>query len=143
MADYLRAALVQDGLSEAEARSRFWMVDKDGLLHTGRTDLAPEQRVYAQPAERVASWPRTSHGAIGLADVIGRTAATVLIGLSTVAGAFTCGHCPPPAYSQVFGSAHATCAATSNSSPVAIAPIPATLPMARIVQNLTPGVERA
>ena len=35
VADYLRAALVQDGLSEAEARGRFWMVDKDGLLHAG------------------------------------------------------------------------------------------------------------
>ncbi len=89
VADYLRSALVQDGLSEAEARSRFWMVDKDGLLHTGRTGLTPEQRVYAQPADRVADWPRTSAGKIGLADVIGRVEATVLIGLSTVAGAFT------------------------------------------------------
>src|SRR6516164_1986539 len=34
VADYLRAALVQDGLSGIDARSRFWMVDKDGLLHT-------------------------------------------------------------------------------------------------------------
>src|SRR5262249_54002979 len=63
-------------------------VDRDGLLHTGRTDLTPEQRVYAQPAERVADWPRTFHGTIGLADVIGRIEATVLIGLSTVGGAF-------------------------------------------------------
>jgi malate dehydrogenase (oxaloacetate-decarboxylating) len=89
VADYLRAALVQDGLSEAEARSRFWLVDKDGLLHTGRKDLTPEQRVYAQPADRVADWPRTFHGTIGLADVIGRIDATILIGLSTVHGAFT------------------------------------------------------
>jgi malate dehydrogenase (oxaloacetate-decarboxylating) len=89
VADYLQAALVQDGLPEAEARGRFWLVDKDGLLHTGRTDLTPEQRVYAQPEDRVAGWPRTFHGSIGLADVIGRVEATVLIGLSTVGGAFT------------------------------------------------------
>jgi len=89
VADYLRAAMVQDGLSEPEARGRFWLIDKDGLLHSGRTDLAPEQRVYAQRPERVASWPRTSRGAIGLADVIGQIEATVLIGLSTVGGAFT------------------------------------------------------
>jgi malate dehydrogenase (oxaloacetate-decarboxylating) len=89
VADYLRAAMVEDGLSEAEARSRFWMVDKDGLLHTGRTDLSAEQRVYAQPEERVAEFPRTSRGAIGLADVIGRVDAGVLIGLSTVGGAFS------------------------------------------------------
>ncbi len=89
VADYLRAALVQDGLSETEARSRFWLVDKDGLLHSGRTDLTAEQQVYAQPTARVANWPRTSHGTIGLADVIGQIEATVLIGLSTVGGAFT------------------------------------------------------
>lgn len=89
VADYLRAALVQDGLSEAEARGRFWLVDRDGLLHTGRTDLTPEQRVYAQPVERVADWPRTTQGGIGLADVIGKVEATILIGLSTVGGAFT------------------------------------------------------
>jgi malate dehydrogenase (oxaloacetate-decarboxylating) len=89
VADYLRAAMVEEGLSETEARSRFWMVDKDGLLHTGRTDLTPEQRVYAQPAERVTAFPRTLHGAIGLADVIGRVEAGILIGLSTVGGAFT------------------------------------------------------
>src|SRR6516165_3146524 len=69
VADYLRAALVQDGLSEVEARGRFWLVDKGGLLHTGRADLAPEQRVYAQTPERVANWPRTFYGSIGLADV--------------------------------------------------------------------------
>jgi malate dehydrogenase (oxaloacetate-decarboxylating) len=96
VADYLRAALVQDGLSEAEARGRFWLMNREGLLHTGRTDLTPEQRVYAQPAERVADWPRTSRAvvgspdpAIGLADIIGRVEATILIGLSTVGGAFT------------------------------------------------------
>jgi len=89
VADYLRAALVQDGLSEADARARFWLVDKDGLLHMDRTDLTPEQRIYAQPADRVAGWPRTAHGSLGLADVIGRIEATVLIGLSTVSGAFT------------------------------------------------------
>jgi malate dehydrogenase (oxaloacetate-decarboxylating) len=89
VADFLRMALVQDGLSEAEARGRFWLVDMNGLLHTGRPDLTPEQRVYAQPAQRVAGWPRTSHGTTGLADVIGRTEATILIGLSTVGGAFT------------------------------------------------------
>src|SRR4029079_16156078 len=81
--------MVQDGLSEPEARGRFWMVDKDGLLQSGRTDLAPEQRVYAKTAARVANWPRTSRGTIGLADVIGQIEATILIGLSTVGGAFT------------------------------------------------------
>jgi malate dehydrogenase (oxaloacetate-decarboxylating) len=90
VADFLRAALVADGLSEAEARSRFWLVDIDGLLHSQRTDLTAEQRIYAQPAERVANFPRTlAGGHIGLADVIKQIDATILIGLSTVSGAFS------------------------------------------------------
>jgi malate dehydrogenase (oxaloacetate-decarboxylating) len=89
VADGLRAAMIGEGLSEAEARSRFWLVDKDGLLHSGRNDLSSEQRVYAQPEIHVAGWPRSSNGQIGLADVIGKINATILIGLSTVGGAFS------------------------------------------------------
>jgi len=89
VADGLRAAMKGEGLSEEQAHSRFWVIDKDGLLHSGRKDLTPEQSVYAQPESRISGWPRTSNGHIGLADVIGRINATILIGLSTVGGAFS------------------------------------------------------
>src|SRR5271154_1556283 len=35
VADGLRAAMTADGLSDEEARSRFWFVDRTGLLHSG------------------------------------------------------------------------------------------------------------
>jgi malate dehydrogenase (oxaloacetate-decarboxylating) len=89
VADYLRQALVAAGLSEEQALSHFWIVDKDGLLHSNRTDLSVEQQVYAQKAETVADWPKTFNGTIGLADVIGKVDANVLLGFSTVGGAFT------------------------------------------------------
>ena len=89
VADYLHAALVTEGLSEEEARSRFWMVDRDGLLHSGRTDLTPEQRIYAQHLSRFSSWPHAVGTNVGLADVIHHIRATVLIGLSTMGSAFT------------------------------------------------------
>src|SRR4029077_6108549 len=89
VADFLRAAMREEGISDNEARSLFWVVDVNGLLHSGRTDLTPEQTVYAQPAERVADWPRTLKGQIGLADVIGKIDATVLLGFSSTKGAFT------------------------------------------------------
>lgn len=89
VADCLVAAMIDAGLSEQEARSRFWMVDIHGLLHQGRTDLSPEQRIYAQPLDRVANWPGASDRPMCLEDVITNTRATVLIGLSTVGGAFT------------------------------------------------------
>jgi len=89
VADYLRAAMVEEGLSEGEARARFWIVDKDGLLESNRHDLADEQKTYARPVEDLSDWPRDQRGTIGLADVIGKIDVTVLIGLSTVKGVFS------------------------------------------------------
>ncbi|NDB70650.1 MAG: NAD-dependent malic enzyme, partial [Methylocystaceae bacterium] len=88
VADYLRAAMVKLGLSDEEACRKFYIVDKDGLLHDRRTNLLPEQRPYAQPWSIVEQWPRTMDGNIGLADVVGQISASVLIGLSAVGGAF-------------------------------------------------------
>jgi malate dehydrogenase (oxaloacetate-decarboxylating) len=89
VADGLREAMKEEGSRDQEARSRFWLVNSKGVLHAGRKDLTPEQIVYAQPENRVAGWPRTSNGQVGLADVIGQIEATILIGLSTVGGAFS------------------------------------------------------
>lgn len=89
VADGLRAAMKGEGLPDEDARTRFWVLDKEGLLHTGRKDLTPEQAVYAQPETATSTFPRTSNGHIGLADVIGKIDATILIGLSTVGGAFS------------------------------------------------------
>ncbi len=89
VADYLRTAMVKQGLTDEEALSRFHIVDKEGLLHDQRTDLLSEQKAYAQPYQRVAHWPHTMSGKIGLGDVIKEVSASILIGLSTVPGAFT------------------------------------------------------
>jgi malate dehydrogenase (oxaloacetate-decarboxylating) len=88
VADTLRAALVQEGLPEAEARRRFWLVNRGGLLHDGRTDLKEEQRVYARPFDEVSGWARTDPNRVSLGAVVEAVRPTVLIGLSTVAGAF-------------------------------------------------------
>src|SRR3984893_6611750 len=89
VADEWREAMKGEGLSEQEARKHFWIVNRKGLLHSGRKDLTAEQSVYAQPEDRVSGYPRASDGHIGLAEVVGSIDATILIGLSTVGGAFT------------------------------------------------------
>jgi len=89
VADYLRMALVDSGLSDKEATGRFWVVNRGGILHADRNDLAPEQRVFAQPVARFAAWRRPSSGVIDLDTVIQNVDATILIGLSTLGGAFT------------------------------------------------------
>ena len=88
VADYLRMALVDSGLSEEEARSRFWIVNRGGILHTERKDLSAEQRVYAQPVERLREWKRPASGVIDFETTIRNVDATILIGLSTLGGAF-------------------------------------------------------
>src|SRR5262244_1393321 len=47
VADLLRAAIRDASLSDEDAHRRFWFVDLKGLLHSERTDLTAEQRVYA------------------------------------------------------------------------------------------------
>src|SRR5262249_23852904 len=74
---------------EEQARRRFWLVNSKGVLHSGRKDLTPEQMIYAQPEDRIADWPRTLNGRVGLSEVIGKIDATILIGLSTVGDAFS------------------------------------------------------
>jgi malate dehydrogenase (oxaloacetate-decarboxylating) len=88
VADCLRAAMVAEGLSADEARGCIWMVDRDGLLHSGRADLSAEQRQYAQPLSRAAAWSGTPAQTLNLSEVIAHTRATILIGLSGAANAF-------------------------------------------------------
>ena len=89
VADYLRFAMLSEGLSESEAKARFWIVDKDGVLHTDRNDLTEEQKRYARDPNDIADWPRNGLGNPGLSEVIKNIDATVLIGLSTVHGIFS------------------------------------------------------
>jgi malate dehydrogenase (oxaloacetate-decarboxylating) len=89
VADLLTAALVEEGVPAAEARRRTWIVNRGGLIHSGRTDIKDEQRVYAHPWDDVRSWAPGGDGKIGLEEVVREARPTVLIGLSTLKGAFT------------------------------------------------------
>ena len=114
IADQLTAAMVTEGVPEAEARRRFWAVDRQGLLTRDMTALSDLQRRYARgraeiadsrrdgrlgkhavPGERAVPGGHMGPGApgvadgIGLAEVVVRVHPTVLIGTSTRAGAFT------------------------------------------------------
>lgn len=89
VADYLRFAMMEEGLSEKEARARFWIVKSDGLLDSDGRDLSDEQETYARDRNEIANWPRNPQGQIGLTEVISQIDATMLIGLSTVKGIFS------------------------------------------------------
>jgi malate dehydrogenase (oxaloacetate-decarboxylating) len=88
ISDQIVAGLIRDGLSEAQARSRIWLVDIHGLLSDARTDLEPFQRKYAQPSDRLAGWTLERSDRTSLIDVIRNVHPQVLIGVSAQPGAF-------------------------------------------------------
>ncbi len=89
VADLLRAELIKRGLSDAEARQRCWIVNRGGVLHTRRTDLKPEQFVYAKNWEELSGWARANPDRASLEEVVREVHPTALIGLSTLKGAFS------------------------------------------------------
>ncbi|MGB7034108.1 MAG: NAD-dependent malic enzyme [Xanthobacteraceae bacterium] len=85
----LKRAMVEAGLSEREARSRFYIVDRQGLLVEGMPDLQSFQAQFAQSRDGIADWTLESSGWIGIADVVANARPTVLIGTSGQPGAFS------------------------------------------------------
>ncbi|BEJ13721.1 hypothetical protein CspHIS471_0308950 [Cutaneotrichosporon sp. HIS471] len=93
VADAIREGMeVEDGLSPEEASSRFWAVDRNGLLiESMAPTLRPNQVPYARPNSEVKEWalenpelPDTAQ----LLDVVRNVKPTILIGTSTATGAF-------------------------------------------------------
>ena len=82
-------AMIDEGLSEAEARSRFFVIDRNGLLVEGMTGLLPFQEKFVQPQSVVAAWSCANPQNITLLDVVKNIKPTILIGVSGQAGAFT------------------------------------------------------
>jgi malate dehydrogenase (oxaloacetate-decarboxylating) len=89
ISDLIVAAMVRDGLADTGARSRLWLVDRDGPLLTGMKDPEPFQQRYCQPLERTAGWKRNSDGDISLAEVMHQVRPTALIGVCGQPGTFT------------------------------------------------------
>ena len=89
IAEQMVAAMVREGVTEAEARSRFFMVDRPGLLHDGITGLLPFQQKLLQPCEQVKEWSSNAAGSISLLDVVQQARPTILVGVSAQPGLFT------------------------------------------------------
>jgi len=86
IADQVRDAMVRVGVSEEESYKRFWCIDRNGLVTDNMEDLLDFQMPYARKEAEVSEWKE--NGVIGLAEVVKHVKPTILIGTSTVAGAF-------------------------------------------------------
>jgi malate dehydrogenase (oxaloacetate-decarboxylating) len=89
IANLLLRVMIDAGLPEAEARHRFYAIDRDGLLVEGMPGVLDFQQPFAQSPAAVANWPRAHADTIGLADVVANAKPTVLIGVSGQPGMFS------------------------------------------------------
>ena len=77
------------GLTEDQARNRFYAIDRGGLITENSRDLRPEQLAYARKEQEVQTWRHQPNAEISLLDVIRHAQPSVLIGVSGQAGSFT------------------------------------------------------
>jgi malate dehydrogenase (oxaloacetate-decarboxylating) len=89
IANLIVKALVEDGLSEAEARGRIYAMGRPGLLVDGAEGIHPEQKDYVRARGDVADWKVQDPLKIGLEEVARNARLTVLIGVAGKAGMFT------------------------------------------------------
>lgn len=88
IAEQIVAQMVAEGLSDAEARARVFMVDRFGLITENQPNLLDFQRKLAQKAEVISNWANIEE-VISLLDVVKNAKPTVLIGVSGQPGLFT------------------------------------------------------
>ncbi|MGB0114411.1 MAG: NAD-dependent malic enzyme [Ilumatobacteraceae bacterium] len=89
IAEQIVAAMIADGVPEADARARFYLVDRPGLLVDDMEDLLTFQQPLAQQRAAVEGWDLAEAGTIALPDVIRNAKPSVLIGVTGVPGLFT------------------------------------------------------
>ena len=78
IAGFLIQAMVQEGLSEEQARGRCWLFDRKGLIQSSRTDLADFKKPFAHDHAPIDDF------AAAVADL----KPTAIIGVSSMAKAF-------------------------------------------------------
>lgn len=78
----LKQAMMEAGLTEAEARSRFFLVGRHGLLLSDSEHVRDFQKPLLQTRDSIAHWDVVDPTAISLEEVVKMTHPTVLIGVS-------------------------------------------------------------
>jgi malate dehydrogenase (oxaloacetate-decarboxylating) len=85
--DQVAAAMVAEGAAPEVAAGRIFVLDSRGLIVEGRPDLSPAKQRLGVPTAAITNWQIADHP-IGLSDVVRNARASVLIGVSGVAGIF-------------------------------------------------------
>ncbi|MGE9289573.1 MAG: NAD-dependent malic enzyme, partial [Puniceicoccales bacterium] len=87
--DQILDAFIDSGMSREEALERFYIIDRNGLIVDDMENIPNFQQTYARTRAELADWTVADPSNISLAEVVANSGATILIGCSTVKGAFT------------------------------------------------------
>ncbi|OFW66454.1 MAG: hypothetical protein A2Z12_05355 [Actinobacteria bacterium RBG_16_68_21] len=88
IARQITAAMVEDGLSSAEAKQRVLMTDSRGLLVADRTDLVDRKREFAIDPAQIAGWGARGDY-VDLETCVRNHLPSILIGVTGTPGSFT------------------------------------------------------
>jgi malate dehydrogenase (oxaloacetate-decarboxylating) len=91
ISDLLVAAMVEEGLSEEQARKRIYGFNRHGLLVEGGKGIRAIQKKLVHKREDVANWKLSAPSTepISLADTVRNAGVTVLVGVSAQPRSFT------------------------------------------------------
>jgi malic enzyme len=89
ISDLIVSAMVEEGLSLAEARKQVWTVDSQGLVTKSRTQLEEFKQTYARDIDEVAKYRVQDRSRISLLETICNVKPTVLLGTSGTPGTFS------------------------------------------------------
>jgi malate dehydrogenase (oxaloacetate-decarboxylating) len=87
IADQIWEQLVKEGLNHQEAYSRFYLMDRQGLVTSNRENIDYFKAPYACSSTELDNWDPADDPE-KLLDVVRNVRPTILIGTSTVKGAF-------------------------------------------------------
>ena len=85
IAERVLQEFVDQGMDREEARKRFYLVDRQGLLFDDMDNLTPQQKPFARKRSEFANADELTN----LAAVVKTVYPTIMVGTSTVHGAFT------------------------------------------------------
>ncbi|MDB4645068.1 NAD-dependent malic enzyme [Rubripirellula sp.] len=85
----LLRTMVASGMDESAARSRFYLIDRGGLLHQGRADVKPIHQPFSHALSDLQNWGCDEQQHIGLEEVVRHAKPTVMIGATGQAGVFS------------------------------------------------------
>ncbi|NNC22654.1 NAD-dependent malic enzyme [Salinisphaera sp. USBA-960] len=87
IAEQVVVAMMRAGLSDADARRRIYMVDRDGLVTDDMNGLSASQRRFARPRSEILDWSHEVDDEFQ--QVVANVWPTVLIGVSGQGGLFS------------------------------------------------------